>query len=45
MTSNLGSEYLASQALAEGSHDVEAVRPLVMEAVRARLAGIQAVRR
>ena len=35
MTSNLGSEYLASQALAEGSHDVETVRPLVMEAVRA----------
>ncbi|HXQ14873.1 MAG TPA: ATP-dependent chaperone ClpB [Caulobacteraceae bacterium] len=35
MTSNLGSEYLASQAVAEGDHDVETVRPLVMEAVRA----------
>jgi ATP-dependent Clp protease ATP-binding subunit ClpB len=34
MTSNLGSEYLASQAVAEGDHDVETVRPLVMEAVR-----------
>ena len=35
MTSNLGSEYLASQSVVEGDHSVEAVRPLVMEAVRA----------
>src|SRR5579862_8165971 len=35
MTSNLGSEYLASQSVVDGDHDVEAVRPLVMDAVRA----------
>jgi ATP-dependent Clp protease ATP-binding subunit ClpB len=34
MTSNLGSEYLASDAVTEGDTSVEAVRPLVMEAVR-----------
>src|SRR5271154_4772452 len=35
MTSNLGSEYLASQSVVDGDNSVEAVRPLVMEAVRA----------
>ncbi|MEJ0064973.1 MAG: ATP-dependent chaperone ClpB [Caulobacteraceae bacterium] len=35
MTSNLGSEYLASQSVVDGDHSVEAVRPLVMDAVRA----------
>ncbi len=35
MTSNLGSEYLASQSVVQGDTSVEAVRPLVMEAVRA----------
>ena len=40
MTSNLGSEYLASQAVAQGDHDVETVRPLVMEAVRASTSGL-----
>jgi ATP-dependent Clp protease ATP-binding subunit ClpB len=34
MTSNLGSEYLASPAVTEGDTSVEAVRPLVMDAVR-----------
>ena len=34
MTSNLGSEFLASDAVAEGERDVEAVRPLVMDVVR-----------
>jgi len=35
MTSNLGSEYLAShQPVSEGETSVEAVRPLVMDAVR-----------
>jgi ATP-dependent Clp protease ATP-binding subunit ClpB len=34
MTSNLGSEYLASQSVSEGDASVEAVRPLVMDAVR-----------
>jgi ATP-dependent Clp protease ATP-binding subunit ClpB len=34
MTSNLGSEYLATQAVSEGDASVEAVRPLVMDAVR-----------
>jgi ATP-dependent Clp protease ATP-binding subunit ClpB len=34
MTSNLGSEYLASDAVSDGDTSVEAVRPLVMDAVR-----------
>ncbi|HEY1750925.1 MAG TPA: ATP-dependent chaperone ClpB [Caulobacteraceae bacterium] len=34
MTSNLGSEYLAADAVADHDMDVEAVRPLVMDAVR-----------
>src|SRR6202522_604703 len=34
MTSNLGSEYLSSDAVADHDLDVEAVRPLVMDAVR-----------
>ncbi|MGA2953267.1 MAG: AAA family ATPase, partial [Caulobacteraceae bacterium] len=34
MTSNLGSEFLASDAVADGEASVEAVRPLVMDAVR-----------
>jgi ATP-dependent Clp protease ATP-binding subunit ClpB len=34
MTSNLGSEFLASDAVADGDASVEAVRPLVMDAVR-----------
>ncbi len=34
MTSNLGSEYLASDAVADHEESVEAVRPLVMDAVR-----------
>ena len=34
MTSNLGSEYLASDAVSDGDSSVEAVRPLVMDAVR-----------
>jgi ATP-dependent Clp protease ATP-binding subunit ClpB len=34
MTSNLGSEYLASDAVADHEASVEAVRPLVMDAVR-----------
>ena len=34
MTSNLGSEYLASDAVADDEESVEAVRPLVMDAVR-----------
>jgi ATP-dependent Clp protease ATP-binding subunit ClpB len=34
MTSNLGSEFLASDAVADHELDVEAVRPLVMDAVR-----------
>jgi ATP-dependent Clp protease ATP-binding subunit ClpB len=34
MTSNLGSEYLADQAAADGEESVEAVRPLVMDVVR-----------
>jgi len=34
MTSNLGSEYLASESVSDGDTSVEAVRPLVMDAVR-----------
>jgi ATP-dependent Clp protease ATP-binding subunit ClpB len=34
MTSNLGSEYLSSDAVADHEESVEAVRPLVMDAVR-----------
>jgi ATP-dependent Clp protease ATP-binding subunit ClpB len=34
MTSNLGSEYLSSDAVADHEQSVEAVRPLVMDAVR-----------
>ena len=34
MTSNLGSDFLASDAVADGEASVEAVRPLVMDAVR-----------
>jgi ATP-dependent Clp protease ATP-binding subunit ClpB len=34
MTSNLGSEFLADQAASDASVSVEAVRPLVMDAVR-----------
>jgi ATP-dependent Clp protease ATP-binding subunit ClpB len=35
MTSNLGSEYLATETVSDGETSVEAVRPLVMGAVRA----------
>ena len=34
MTSNLGSEFLAADAVADHEMDVEAMRPLVMDAVR-----------
>jgi ATP-dependent Clp protease ATP-binding subunit ClpB len=34
MTSNLGSEYLATETISDGDTSVEAVRPLVMDAVR-----------
>jgi ATP-dependent Clp protease ATP-binding subunit ClpB len=34
MTSNLGSEFLASLPVSEGEESLEAVRPLVMDAVR-----------